>query len=121
MRLRMTLMFLLIVGSTACSSPPMSEAGMRCEDHPLHPRLLATANQTLHVIVTLGDDLDDNVERLQDRLDALLEGAQHQVLRRSDSFPIVTLRVGEEAFCRLAASALVQAMQEDVPEPPGSP
>lgn len=115
----MTLLPLLLVGAATCTAHPMSETGIRCEDHPLHPRLLAAANHTLRVIVTLGDDRDDDVQRLQDRLVALVEGTEHQVLRRYDNFPIVALSVGEEAFCRLVASTLVKAIQEDVPEPPG--
>jgi hypothetical protein len=117
----MILLPLLFVGAATCTTQPMSETGIRCEDHPLHPTLRAAENHTLNVIVTLADDRDDDVQRLQGRLDALLEGAEHQVLRRSDNFPIVTLRVGEEAFCRLVASALVKAIQQDVPQPPGSP
>jgi hypothetical protein len=117
----MILLPLLLVGAATCTTQPMSETGIRCEDHPLHPRLRATENHTLNVIVTLADGRDDDVQRLRGRLDALLEGAEHQVLRRYDNFPIVTLRVGEEAFCRLVASALVRAIQQDVPEPPGSP
>jgi len=116
----MILLPLLLVGPATCTTQPMRETEIRCEDHPLYPRLRAAENQTLSIVVALGDG-DDDVQRLQGRLDVLLEGAEHQILRRSDNFPIVTVRVGEDAFCRLVSSSLVKAMQQDVPEPPGSP
>jgi hypothetical protein len=115
----MTALPFLLVGAATCTQP-LSESAMRCEDHPLHSRLQAAENQTLNVTVTLEDAEDTDVQRLQDRLVALLQGTRHEVLRRSDNFAIVTLSIGPDAFCRMVGSALVKAIQEDVPEPPSS-
>lgn len=103
----------------SCSVQPTGESMQRCDEHPLYSRLVESEDSSLRVIVTLDTAEVAEAAQRQDRLLAQLEGTNYDVIRRSSNFPIITLRVREDAFCRLVTSTLVAAIQQDVPEPPG--
>ena len=118
--LRHTLLLPALLLTMGCSPQPLAATEASCEDHPVYTDLVATGGSTLEVIVALVHDQRDNVTDLQDRLLAELEGTEHEIVRRSRNFPIITLSVGEAAFCRLVTSPLVEGMQENAPEPPAT-
>lgn len=95
----------------------LSDDHAACSAHPLFQELVADQG-TLQVIVTLSGEPTETVTDLQDRLLNELEGTELEVVRRYDNFPLLTLRVGAAALCRLLASPLVEAIQVDGDEPP---
>jgi hypothetical protein len=115
---RRTLLLLLLSLTLACAPQPMHQDDERCDNHPLHAELSASENGTLRIVVTLVQQGSEEVATLQDRLLEELQGTRHEVLRRYDHFPIMALMVGEDAFCRLVVSPLVESVQKDEAEPP---
>lgn len=118
--LRSTLLLLLplVITASGCTTDPTTNSQARCEDHPLHAELIATDDATLRVIVTLAHESSDDPATLQDRLLEELKGSQHEIVRRSDNFPILTLLVGEDALCRIVGSTLVASIERDEADPP---
>jgi hypothetical protein len=108
----------LAFAGLSCTTQPVGESRQRCEDHPLHASLRTAHSPPLHVVVTLATDGAAPAPRIQDRLLATLEGTDFTVLRRPDNFPVLTLRVAEDAFCRLVASTLVVGIELDRAVPP---
>jgi hypothetical protein len=108
------------IWAASCSTQPTVESVQRCDEHPLYSRLVESGDGRLRVIVTLDTAQADEAAQLQDRLLLQLEGTDYNVVRRSTNFPIITLSVREDAFCRLITSPLVATIQQDVPEPPGN-
>jgi hypothetical protein len=111
----------LVFGAVACAILPVGPAQGEapCTEHAWYADLAASTDSGLRVVVLLVREPSATVGQLQDRLLLALEGTEYELLRRSDNFPIVTLWVGEDAFCRLTASPLVEGMQRDDPEPAG--
>jgi hypothetical protein len=89
-----------------------------CEDHPLHEVLQAAPDARLPVVLTLRSEDVLSVAELQHGVLDSLDGADFEVLRQPANFPILALRVGEEAFCRLVGDERVANIQEDKPEAP---
>lgn len=116
---RSTVLVTLLV-MTGCSAPQTTEISERCEAHPLHADLRASAGQSLRIIATLDAPTDGDVAKRQDALLTELEGTDYTVVRRPENFAILALSVREEAFCRVVTSELVQAVQKDVAVPPGT-
>ena len=101
----------LLFATVGCAPLPLVQD--RCQDHPLYAELASAPEGTVRVVVTLVHEAGDDVVQLQDQLLAMLEGSEHEVVRRYEHLPLITLEVAEAAFCRLASSPLVQAMQLD--------
>ena len=120
-RIPLLLPILLTCFAYGCSLRPMSDDHAACLHHPLFQELMTTDGDVLQVIITLTGEPADDVARLQDRLLNELEGTEHQVVRRYDNFPILTLQVGEAALCRLVASPLVETIKVDEDVPPTDP
>ncbi len=113
MRSSLLLLLPLLVTAFTCTTEPTTDSQERCEDHPLHAELIAADGATLRVVVTLAQESGDDPATLQDRLLEELRGSQHEIVRRSVNFPILTLVVGEDALCRLVSSALVTSIERD--------
>lgn len=114
---RATCLSVLLLAALTCTTQPMDANRERCAEHPLFAALAASGGRTLGVVVTLRPAEGVAPAALQRRLLAELQDAEHTVLRRSDNFPIITLAVGEEAFCRVVTSDLVESVERDSPEP----
>ena len=111
----------LAFGAVACATLPVGPSQRQgvCADHAWYADVTAAPEPGLQLVILLVREADEDVRQLQDRLLLALEGTAYELVRRSDNFPIVTLRVGEDAFCRLIASPLVEGMQRDEPETTG--
>jgi hypothetical protein len=87
----------------------------------------AVRQETLRVIVELKVDSPapqsrEAITEAQDRVLAELAGTNHRVLRRFTTIPFIGLEVSADALRRLAASARVAGIREDMvlrPQGPG--